>query len=88
VPSEQRPLHRRVESLLQTGDMRLIYGIFVPFVVVVGLIIALAFSGEELLVIPLMLVLVVMTGVVVVGLNQMMDEDEDDDEEDAAAGGH
>jgi uncharacterized membrane protein len=83
MPSEQRPLHRRVEQLLQSGDMRLIYGIAVPLFVVIALIVALAISGRTILVIPLMLVVVVLTGVIMVGLNQMMsDDDEEDGEED------
>lgn len=76
------PLHRRVERLLQSGDMRLIYGMAVPLLIVVGLIIALAISGQTWLVIPLILVVIILTAVVMIGIGQMLgDEDEDEEEE-------
>jgi archaellum biogenesis protein FlaJ (TadC family) len=73
------PLHRRVERMLESGDLRLIYGIAVPLAIVIGLIVALAFSGQTWLVAPLVLVLLILTGVVIVGFTQMLDEDEVED---------
>ena len=73
------PLHRRVARLLESGDLRLIYGTAVPLAIVIGLIVALAFSGRTWLVAPLVLVLLILTGVVIVGFMQMLEEDEVED---------
>lgn len=80
-PRSTPSLHRRVERLLQSGDMRLIYGMAVPLLIVVGLVIALAISGQTWLVIPLILVVIILTAVVMIGISQMLGDDENDEED-------
>jgi hypothetical protein len=64
--------------------MRLIYGMAVPLLIVVGLVIALAISGQTWLVVPLILVVIVLTAVVLIGIGQMLgDEDDEDAQEEA-----
>jgi hypothetical protein len=83
APKRPVPLHERVERILGSGDMRLIYGLAVPLLIAIGFIVALAFSGKTWLVAPLVLVIVALIGIIVVGFNQMLDDDapEDDEEE-------
>lgn len=83
APKRPVPLHERVERILGSGDMRLVYGLAVPLVIAVGFIVALAFSGKTWLVAPLVLVIVALIGIIVVGFNQMLEDEEPDDEEEA-----
>ena len=83
APKRPVPLHERVERILESGDMRLIYGLAVPLLIAIGFIVALAFSGKTWLVAPLVLVIVALIGIIVIGFNQMLDDDEPDDEQEA-----
>ena len=78
--TSHRPLHERVEHLLETGDLRLIYGLGVPLLVVVAGVSALAVAHATWLVIPLMAMVVALTGIVLVGIAQMLDDSGDRDE--------
>ena len=72
------PLHTRVERVLESGDMRLVYGVGIPFLLVIAGIVAAAVAQSMWLVAPLMIVVIALTGVVMVGFAQMLAEDEDE----------
>jgi hypothetical protein len=75
------PLHTRIERLLQSGDMRLLYGVGVPlFLVVVG-VGAIAIAGAEWLVAPLLLAVVALTAIVLVGFTQMLNDSDDGEDQ-------
>ena len=75
-----QPLHERVERVLETGDLRLIYGLGVPLLVVVAGVCAVAVAHSTWLVIPLITMVVALTGIVLVGVAQMLDDSGDRDE--------
>ena len=75
-----RPLHQRVERVLETGDLRLIYGLGVPLLVVVAAVSGLALAHAAWLVIPLMTMVVALTGIVLVGVGYMLDDNGDGNE--------
>ncbi len=60
--------------------MRLIYGIGVPILMVVGLIILLALNPTTWLVVSILLLEVAALGLVVAALFELMRDDEDEDE--------
>jgi chromate transport protein ChrA len=62
------------------ADMRLIYGIGVPILMVVGLIILLALNPTTWLVVSILLLEVAALGLVVAALFELMRDDEDEDE--------
>ena len=69
-------LETRVEKTLGTGDLRMIYGVGVPFLLMTGLIIAALVLESAWLVAPLMVLIGVFTYVVLVGLNHMLDDED------------
>jgi hypothetical protein len=72
-----RGFDRSVEHVLG-ADMRLLYGMAIPVLMVVGLIILLALSPATWLVVSLVVLEVAALAVVVYGLLGMMDEPDDD----------
>jgi hypothetical protein len=72
------PLHTRVERVLESGDMRLVYGVGIPFLLVIAGIVAAAVAQSMWLVAPLMIVVIALTAVVMIGFAQMLAEDEDE----------
>ena len=74
------PLHERVERVFEAGDLRLVYGLGVPLLVVVAGVSALAVVHATWLVIPLMAMVVALTGIVLVGVARMLDEGGDGDQ--------
>lgn len=73
-----RTLHEKVEWLYGTGDLRLIYGMGTPVVVMSLLIVAAMAIGEVWLVPALMALVGVFTLVVLLGITRMLDEEETD----------
>ena len=65
-----------MESILGTGDLRMIYGIGVPFLVMTALIIGALLLQAVWLTAVLMLFIVISTAVVLVGLNHMLDDED------------
>lgn len=61
------------------ADMRLIYGIGAPILMVVGLIILLALNPTTWLVVAILVLEVAALGVVVAALFELMRDDEDED---------
>lgn len=59
-------------------DMRMIYGMLIPILMVCGLIVLLALKPETWLVIAVLLLECAALGVVVTGFLGMLNEDEDD----------
>ncbi len=83
-PHAQRPRHPfrgfdQSAVRLFGADLRLIYGMAVPILMIVGLIILLALTPTTWLVIAILLLEVVALGVVVSGLLGMLNEYEDDE---------
>ena len=62
------------------ADMRLIYGIAVPILMIIGLIILLALNPTTWLVVAILLLEVAALGVVVAALMELMRDDENEDE--------
>jgi hypothetical protein len=62
------------------ADMRLVYGMLVPILMVVGLIIVLALQPTAWLVGGIMVIEVAALAIVVTGLLGMMSTDDDEDE--------
>ena len=69
-------LETRVEATLGTGDLRMLYGMGVPFLVMTGLIIAALVLETVWLVAILMPLIVVFSVVVMIGLNHMLDDED------------
>jgi hypothetical protein len=85
TPTTRRSEHREpafrtfdssVERILG-ADMRLVYGIFVPAMLVIGLIVLLAFKLATWLLAVIVVVEVGALGLVLVGLLGMMSGDDD-----------
>lgn len=76
----QRPLHERVERVLETGDLRLVYGLGVPLLAVVAGVSGVAIAHAAWLVIPLITMVVALTGIVLVGVAYMLDDSGDGDQ--------
>jgi hypothetical protein len=62
-------------------DIRLLYGMLIPILMICGLIILLALTPQTWLVIGVLLLEVAALGVVVTGFVGMLNESEDDDGE-------
>ena len=77
----QNPFKGFDDSVERTigADMRLVYGLAVPILMVVGLIIVLALSPATWLVITILLVEVAALGVVLTGFLGMLNESDDDE---------
>ena len=60
------------------SDMRMIYGMLIPILMVCGLIVLLALKPETWLVIAVLVLECAALGVVVTGFLGMLNEDEDD----------
>jgi len=60
------------------ADMRLIYGMGVPILMIIGMIVLLALSPETWLVVTILLLEITALGVVLSGLFGMLDEEEDE----------
>ena len=69
-------LEVRVESLLGTGDLRMIYGVGVPFLAMTFLIIGALVLEAVWLSAVLMVLIVAFTAVVLVGINHMLDDED------------
>lgn len=69
-------LEVRVESLLGTGDLRMIYGVGVPFFVMTLLIIGALVLEAVWLSAVLMVLIAISTAIVVVGINHMLDDED------------
>lgn len=63
------------------ADIRLLYGIGVPALVLLGLIVVFALHASWWLLAGLVVCLLLLTGVVMIGFLQMLGEDDDDDED-------
>jgi len=61
------------------ADLRLIYGMSVPIMMIIGLIILLALTPAMWLVIAILLLEITAFGIVLSGLFGMLDEDEQDE---------
>jgi hypothetical protein len=61
------------------ADMRLVYGMAVPILMIVGLVVILALSPAAWLVAAIVVMEVMALGVVVYGFMGMLDEPEDDE---------
>ncbi len=70
-------LEAKVENVLGTGDMRMIYGVGVPFLLMTFLIIGALVLEAVWLTAVLMVLIGVFTAVVLVGLNHMLDDEDD-----------
>ncbi len=75
MPTET--LHEHVERVTEAGDLRLVYGIGVPFLLVVAAIVGFLVLGNWWLAPALAVVLIVMIGVIIAGFTQMLEEDDD-----------
>ncbi|HEX8122135.1 MAG TPA: hypothetical protein VF549_12800 [Solirubrobacteraceae bacterium] len=69
-------LETKVESIYGTGDLRMIYGVGVPFLVMTGLIVAALVMQSVWLTAPLMVLIALFTVVVLQGLGHMLDDEE------------
>ena len=69
-------LETKVESTFGTGDLRMLYGMGVPFLVMTGLIIAALVLETMWLTGVLMALIGVFTVIVVIGLNHMLDDED------------
>ena len=69
-------LEMEVEATLGTGDLRMLYGMGVPVLVMTGLIIAALVLQTVWLAAVLMVLIGVFTAVVFVGLNHMLDDED------------
>jgi len=75
-----RGFDRSVERTLG-ADVRLLYGMVVPILMLSGLIILLALSPQTWLVIAVLLLEIAALGVVVTGFVGMLNDDDEDDTE-------
>jgi chromate transport protein ChrA len=75
---QENPFHGFDESVarLLGADMRLIYGMAAPIVMIVGLIIILALSPATWLVVAIVALEIAALGLVVAGLMGMLNEDD------------
>jgi hypothetical protein len=73
-------LHEKVEWLFGSGDLRLLYGMAAPVLLVCGLVALFAVTSAWWLVATLMLVIFAMVGVVLAGLGYMLGETGDEDD--------
>jgi hypothetical protein len=69
-------LEAKVEHALGTGDLRMLYGVGVPFLIMTFLIIGALVTEAVWLTAPLMVLIGVFTAVVLVGLNHMLDDED------------
>lgn len=69
-------LEAKVEAVLGTGDLRMIYGVGVPFLLMTFLIIGALVLEAVWLTGVLMALIGVFTAVVLVGLNHMLDDED------------
>jgi len=76
-----RGFDRSVERALG-ADVRLLYGMVVPILMVSGLIVLLALSPQTWLVIAVVLLEIAALGVVATGFAGILNDDDDDGEED------
>jgi len=79
-----RGFDRSVERALGV-DVRLLYGMVVPILIVSGLIVLLALSPQTWLQIAVLLVEIAALGVVVVGFVGILNDDGEEDTEDPGA---
>jgi hypothetical protein len=70
-------LETGVERTFGTGDMRMLYGVGVPFVTMTFLIIGALVLEAVWLTAVLMVLIVAFTVVVLIGLNHMLDDEDD-----------
>jgi len=78
-----RGFDRSIERVLG-ADMRLLYGMAIPVLMVVGMIIVLALSPATWLVVSILVLEVAALALVVYGLMGMLNETEEQDAEDRA----
>jgi hypothetical protein len=81
VPA-RRPVFRGFDSSIEQllgADMRLLYGMAVPILMIVGLIIVLALTPATWLVAGIVVLELAALAIVVIALMEMLDEGEDDD---------
>lgn len=69
-------LETKVEATFGTGDLRMIYGVGVPFLAMTFLIIGALVLEAVWLSAVLMVLIGVFTAVVLVGLNHMLDDED------------
>lgn len=70
-------LHRSLERAAGSGDLRLVYGLGVPFLAATAVIVAALVSGTMWLVALAVLAVIAMAVVIMVEFGQMLDEDDD-----------
>ena len=77
----EHPFHGFDRSVIRLfgADMRMIYGMAVPILMIVGLIVLLALSPTTWLVVAIVLLEMAALGVVLLGLFAMLGEGEDDE---------
>ena len=69
-------LHHKVEDAFGSGDLRLLYGMGVPFLLVIAVTIVMWATGASWVIFPLFATIFAFTGVVLLGLSRMLgDED-------------
>jgi hypothetical protein len=81
-PQHPRPIFRGLEQSIERvlgADLRLLYGMAVPILVVIGLIILLGLGPSPWVVAGVMVFEVAALGVILVGLLGMMSDDPDED---------
>lgn len=83
APHSEHPFHGFDESVERAlgADMRLIYGMALPILMVVGLIVMLALSPAVWLVASILVLEMAALGVVIYGFVGMLNEAEDDEAE-------
>ncbi|HEX8208450.1 MAG TPA: hypothetical protein VF587_20475 [Solirubrobacteraceae bacterium] len=70
-------LETNLERSLGTGDLRMLYGVGVPFITMTFLIIAALVLEAVWLTAVLMVLIAAFTVVVLIGLNHMLDDEDD-----------
>ena len=73
-------LHHKVEGLFGSGDLRLLYGMGVPFLLVIGFTILLWATNATWLIVPLFLTIFAFTAIVLKGLSYMLNDEDGSDE--------
>ena len=72
-------IHHTVERAFGSGDLRLLYGMGVPFLLVIGITILMWATNASWMIVPLFAVIFLFTGIVLLGLSKMLrDEDGSD----------
>jgi hypothetical protein len=72
-------LHQGIDTVTQSGDQRLLYGIGVPFLAMTALIIAFVLQPTWYFLALVMVSVLAVGGIVIWGILRMLGDDEDDE---------